>query len=62
MARDESVVWIQLATRIPKSLHRELRLHCVTADTSMMDFLVKAVEEKLAGSGSRPAERREKKA
>ena len=38
----------QLATRIPKRLHRELRLHCVTAETSMMDFVVQAVEEKLA--------------
>jgi hypothetical protein len=55
MARDESVVWVQLATRIPKSLHRELRLHCVTVDTSVMDFVVKAIEEKLAGSGGRPA-------
>ena len=61
MARDESVVWVQLATRIPKSLHRELRLHCVTVDTSVMDFVVKAIEEKLAGSGGRPVKRRGKK-
>ena len=61
MARNESVVWIQLATRIPKSLHQELRLHCVTVDTSVMDFVVKAIAEKLAGSGGRPAKRRGKK-
>jgi hypothetical protein len=54
MARDPSIVWVQLATRIPKSLHRELRLHCVTVDTSVMDFVVKAIEEKIAGSGGVP--------
>ena len=26
----------QLATRIPKELHRRLKLHCVTNDTSVM--------------------------
>ena len=62
MARDDSIVWVQLATRIPKSLHQELRLHCVTVDTSVMDFVVKAIEEKLAGSGGAPAKRRRKKA
>jgi len=39
--------WTQLATRIPKELHRRLKLHCVTNDISVMDFLVKAIEEKL---------------
>ncbi len=39
--------WRQLATRIPKELHRRLKLHCVTNDISVMDFLVKAIEEKL---------------
>jgi len=38
MARESTETWVQLATRIPKSLHRELKLHCVTADTSMMDW------------------------
>jgi len=40
-----------LATRIPKSLHRELKLHCVHADTSVMDFVVAALKEKLARRG-----------
>jgi hypothetical protein len=62
MARDASIVWVQLATRIPKSLHRELRLHCVTVGTSVMDFVVKAIEEKLAGPGGRPAKARGKTA
>jgi len=50
--RDEEP-WVQLATRIPKSLHRNLKLHCVTSETSVMDFVVTALEEKLAKSGGR---------
>jgi len=62
MARSEDVVWVQLATRIPKSLHRDLKLHCVTAETSVMDFVTKAVQEKLARAGDPPAKRRDRKA
>ena len=40
------VVWTQLATRIPKELHRRLKLHCVTNDISLMHFMVEAIEEK----------------
>jgi hypothetical protein len=40
--------WSQLATRIPKPLHRELKLHCFETDTPMMDFVVEALREKLA--------------
>ena len=50
--------WTQLATRIPKELHRRLKLHCVTHDTSVMEFVTKAIEEKLgrkAGSKKGPA-------
>ena len=39
--------WTQLATRTPKELHRRLKLYCVTNDISLMDFVVKAIEEKL---------------
>ena len=46
MASDDEV-WVQLATRIPKQLHRELKLHCVKADVSLMDFVVGALEDKL---------------
>jgi predicted HicB family RNase H-like nuclease len=56
------VEWVQLATRIPKPLHRELKLHCVTADTSVMHFVTKAIEEKLARSNGAPAKRRGTKA
>ena len=38
--------WTQLATRIPKELHRRLKLHCVTNDISLMHFMVEAIEEK----------------
>jgi hypothetical protein len=46
----------------PKPLHRELKLHCVTAETSVMDFVVKAIEEKLAHSTGTSARRRGTKA
>jgi len=39
--------WTQLATRISKALHRQLKLHCVESDTSVMDFVVAALREKL---------------
>jgi hypothetical protein len=35
---------------VPKSLHRALKLHCVTVGTSVMAFVSKAIEEKLARS------------
>jgi hypothetical protein len=41
-------VWGQLATRIPKELHRRLRIHCVTTDIAQSDFITAAVEEHLA--------------
>jgi len=54
MARTEGVVWVQLATRIPRALHRKLKLHCVDAETSVMDFVASAIAEKLAGSTTTP--------
>jgi predicted HicB family RNase H-like nuclease len=48
MAERDYGMWTQLATRIPKSLHHQLKVHCVTSETSVMDFVVQAVEEKLA--------------
>ena len=44
---EKGEVWVQLATRIPKALHRDLKLHCVEAETSVMEFVTKAIEEKL---------------
>jgi hypothetical protein len=58
----------QLATRIPKELHRRLRLYCVThagrpsaarsADLVLMQFVAAAIEEKLARLRGAPAKRR----
>ncbi|MCW5890443.1 MAG: hypothetical protein KIT14_07805 [bacterium] len=44
---NDDQVWVQLATRIPKDLHRRLKLHCVETDESVMGFVVKALTEKL---------------
>ena len=43
----------QLATRIPKELHRRLKLHCVTHEIAVQAFVVEAIEEKL-GRKARP--------
>lgn len=48
MADRTEEAWVQLATRIPKTLHRQLKLHRVQSDTSVMDFVVAAVQERLA--------------
>ena len=53
MATAEDGVWVQLATRIPKQLHRELKLHCVKADLSVMEFVVSALGDKLGRSRDR---------
>ena len=47
----EGEVWVQLATRIPKQLHRELKLYCVKSDVSVMDFVVSALQDKLSREG-----------
>ena len=39
--------WTQLATRIPKELHRRLKLHCVIHDIVLMHFVTEAIAEKL---------------
>ena len=57
MAKGEEA-WTQLATRIPKDLHRRLKLHCVTHEIAVQDFVTQAIEEKLgrkAGSKKGPA-------
>ena len=52
--RDEPIA--QLATRIPKDLHRRLKLHCVTHEIALQDFVVEALKEKL-GRRARPKKR-----
>jgi len=54
VARETTEPWVQLATRVPKRLHRALKLQCVRTDTSVMAFVVAAVKEKLARDSSRP--------
>ena len=48
---DEPVA--QLATRIPKELHHRLKLHCVTHELAVQDFVTQAIEGKL-GRKARP--------
>ena len=53
MPTNDAEVWVQLATRIPKTLHRTLKLHCVQTDTSVMAFVVGGLQEKLARDATR---------
>ena len=55
--RGDDEPWVQLATRIPKTLHQQLKLHCVVHDRSLMDFVVEAIETKLGKSGRRAGRR-----
>ena len=50
MAKEDDVL-IQLATRIPKNLHREIKLFCVQSGISVMEFVAAALEDKLRRSG-----------
>lgn len=59
---DEQEVHTQLATRIPKELHRRLKLYCVESDVSVMDFVTEAIREKMGrkrGQSRAPRARRE---
>ena len=38
----------QLTTRVPRELHRRVRLVCVQADRSVQDFIAEAIREKLS--------------
>jgi predicted HicB family RNase H-like nuclease len=58
----EGEVWVQLATRIPKQLHRELKLYCVKSDVSVMDFVVSALQDKLAREARGRGDRRRARA
>jgi predicted HicB family RNase H-like nuclease len=45
--------WTQLATRIPKELHRRLKLYCVAHEIVLMHFVTEAIEEKRGREGKR---------
>ena len=53
MAHKEDDVLIQLATRIPKTLHREIKLLCVSSGISVMEFVAAALEDKLRKGGAK---------
>lgn len=40
---EDSGVIVQLATRIPKALHRELKQACVAEDVSIMDAVIAGI-------------------
>jgi len=39
--------FVHLKTRVPASFQRALKLHCVRANTSQVDFIVTALREEL---------------
>ncbi len=49
----ETERWVQLAARVPKRLHRRLKVHCVKSEVSVMSFVISALEEKLTREGAR---------
>jgi hypothetical protein len=55
---EQNEAWVQLATRIPRRLHRDMKLHCVAQEVSLMTFVVEALREKLATSGETGRRRR----
>lgn len=57
MAKSSDVL-IQLATRIPRGLHRDIKLHCVRHGMSVMSFVASALEEKLRRGGGQSRRRR----
>jgi len=57
MASKEDDILIQLATRIPKGLHRKIKLFCVQNSISVMEFVAAALEEKLRKISSRGGRR-----
>ena len=56
MGKDDDVL-IQLATRIPKGLHREIKLYCVQNSISVMEFVAAALEDKLRRTGAKGSRR-----
>ena len=41
-------ILVQLATRIPKTLLRDCKLHCVRTDQTLLTFVAAALMDKLA--------------
>jgi hypothetical protein len=53
MATKEDEAFVTLATRIPKTLHHQLRIYSVETGISQMEFVCAALQEKLRESGVR---------
>ena len=43
----------QLATRIPRELHRKMKLYCVARDVSVMAFVIEALEAGMSRAAGR---------
>ena len=55
-------VVVQLATRIPKTLQRRLKLYAVESNVSISDFVSEAIEAHLDNQGAAKRERKSKRA
>ena len=53
MASKADEAFVTLATRIPKTLHHQLRIYSVETGISQMEFVCAALQEKLRDSGAR---------
>ena len=54
MTRPKKVPWVSLTTRLPPTLRRAVKLHCVEIGTSLEAFVAQAIDEKLARDQSPP--------
>ena len=59
MPKEEDIL-VQLATRVPRPLHREIKLYCVGNGISVMEFVSSALATKLRPRSSGPARRRKR--
>jgi hypothetical protein len=50
-AKPELEQWVQLATRLPESLLRRVKLWCVQHEATMQEFIADALREKLRRPG-----------
>ena len=50
MAHSEEVVRVHLVIWIRKALHRAVKLYCLNHETAVMEFVIEAIQEKLATS------------
>lgn len=52
MATTTSTPITQLVTRIPRSLRRRVKVHCLMRDTTLTQFVVDAITERLSARKS----------